>query len=103
MKPNGYIEYRSDILSSALQSGQKVVLFFHATWCPTCKALEKNINTSLSSIPTDTLILKVDYDSESDLKKKYGVTVQHTTVVLNQDGTEKSKKLGARTVEEVLN
>ncbi len=103
MKPSGYMNYDEAKVSEALTSGQKVALFFHATWCPSCKALDKVINSSLSSIPADTLILKVDYDTSTDLKKKYRVVGQHTTVILGADGTEKSKKLGARTVAEVLN
>jgi hypothetical protein len=44
----------------------------------------------------------VDYDTSTELKKKYGVVTQHTTVVLNSDGSKKSKKIGARTVAEVV-
>lgn len=102
-KSTGYVEYDAAKVTEALASGQKVALFFHATWCPSCKALDKAINSSLSSIPADTLIVKVDYDTSTDLKKKYRVVGQHTTVILNADGTEKSKKLGARTIAEVLN
>lgn len=102
MKSTGYISYDESRVSEALASGQKVVLFFHATWCPSCKALDKVINSSLSSIPADTLIVKVDFDSSTDLKKKYRVVGQHTTVILNADGSEKSKKLGARTVAEIF-
>lgn len=93
MKPSGYMNYDEAKVSEALASGQKVALFFHATWCPSCKALDKAINSSLSSIPADTLIVKVDYDTSAELKKKYRVVGQHTTVILNADGTEKSKKL----------
>jgi thioredoxin 1 len=102
MKSTGYISYDEAKVSEALTSGQKVALFFHATWCPSCKALDKAINSSLSSIPADTLIVKVDYDTSTDMKKKYRVVGQHTTVILNADGSEKSKKLGARTVAEIF-
>ena len=81
MKPTWYMDYDETKVSEALVSGQKVALFFHATWCPTCKALEKSINTEISSIPSDALIVNVDYDTS----------------------TEISKKLGARNISEVLN
>jgi thiol-disulfide isomerase/thioredoxin len=102
MKPTGYISYDEGKVSEALASGQKVALFFHAAWCPSCKALDKAINSSLSSIPADTLIVKVDFDSSTELKKKYRVVGQHTTVILGADGSEKSKKLGARSVAEIF-
>ncbi|MFZ2255356.1 MAG: thioredoxin family protein [Patescibacteria group bacterium] len=102
-KSTGYIEYDAAKVDAALASGQKVALFFHATWCPSCKALNTAITSNISAIPADTLIVKVDYDTSAGLKKKYRVVGQHTTVVLNADGTEKSKKLGARNIAEVLN
>ncbi len=39
----------------------------------TCQALDKNINANLVTIPANTVIVKTDYDSSNDLKKKYGV------------------------------
>lgn len=99
-KSTGYLTYDAALVDDALKSGQKVVLFFHATWCPSCGALDKAI--SADTIPTDTLIMKVDYDSNEALKKQYQITSQHTTVILNADGSEKSKKLGARNMNEVL-
>jgi thiol-disulfide isomerase/thioredoxin len=100
MKPTGYIAYDAAKVSEALKAGQKVVLFFHATWCPSCKALDKAITAD--TVPADTLIVKVDYDTSEALKKEYRVASQHTTVMLSADGSEKSKKLGARSLAEVL-
>lgn len=60
------------------------------------------ITADLGSIGSDTLIVRVDYDNSTELKRKYGVVTQHTTVVLAADGSAKSKKLGARTVAEVV-
>jgi len=102
MKPSGYMNYDEEKVSEALASGQKVALFFHATWCPSCRSLDKAISSETSSISADTLIMKVDFDSSTELKKKYRVVGQHTTVVLNADGTEKSKKLGARGVADIF-
>ena len=102
MKPHGYMGYSPDLVASALKDWQKVVLFFAAAWCPSCRSLDKAIQADLGSIDMDTLIVRVDYDDSTELKKKYGVVTQHTTVVLNSDGTLASKKIGARTVAEVL-
>ena len=101
-KESGYRNYTPELVASALKSGQKVVIFFAASWCSTCKALDTAIRSDLDSIPADALIVKIDYDNSTTLKQKYGVVTQHTTVVLNADGSEKSKKLGARTVAEAL-
>ncbi len=47
MKPTGYMNYDEMKVNEALASGQKVVLFFHASWCPTCRALDSAINNDL--------------------------------------------------------
>jgi thiol-disulfide isomerase/thioredoxin len=63
-----------------------VVLFFHASWCPSCRGLNSDIEANMNAIPQGVTILKVDYDKETELKKKYGVTTQHTLVQVDKDG-----------------
>ena len=65
-------------------------MFFHATWCSTCQGIDKDIKANLDSIPGDVKIFKVDYDSEKDLEKKYGVRQQYTMVQVDNSG----KKIG---------
>ena len=101
-KESGYQTYTPELVESALKIKQKVVLFFAASWCPSCKALDVAIRSDLGSIPADSLIVKINYDTSTALKQKYGVVTQHTTVVLNSDGQEKSKKIGAKTIGETL-
>ncbi len=79
-----YEAYSSEKIARA-ESGD-VVLFFHASWCPSCRSLNSDIETNMSSIPEGVSILKVDYDKETELKKKYGVTYQHTLVQVHKDG-----------------
>jgi thiol-disulfide isomerase/thioredoxin len=78
-----YEAYSADKVANAKG---KIVLFFKADWCPTCVALDKSINSSLKNIPGDVTILEVDYDNSADLKKKYGVTTQHTLVQVDAQG-----------------
>jgi len=66
--------------------GMKNVLFFHASWCPTCRAADANIKANLLSIPPSLTIHQVDYDTSTELKKKYGVTYQHTFVQVDESG-----------------
>ncbi len=103
MKVTGYMNYDEVTVKTALAEWQKVALFFHASWCPTCKALNTAIESDLSSIPTDTLIVMVDYDTSDVLKQKYGVTSQHTTVMIDKNMNLISKKLWAKSVSEILN
>jgi len=88
-QPGQYVEYSQTAYASA--QGQKRVLFFHAGWCPTCIAANNAFNRSLDQIPSGVVLLKTDYDSESALKSRYGITYQHTFVQVDDDGNELAK------------
>ena len=95
-----YESYAPEKLVKA-ESG-RVVLFFHASWCPTCRALNSDIEASKSEIPGDVTILKTDYDTETELKKKYSVTTQHTLVQVDKDGNMLTKWSGGTTLESII-
>ena len=86
----------------ALAAKGPVVLFFHASWCPTCKAADADIMTNLAAIPANITILKVDYDSNPELKKKYGVTYQHTFVQVDANGVMLKKWSGSSTLSDIV-
>ncbi len=75
-----YVEYSETALASA--EGQKV-LFFHAPWCSQCRSIEQGIKSQ--GVPEGFTIIKVDYDSNQDLRAKYGVKLQTTFVKLDDN------------------
>lgn len=90
MRPESrYVAYNPNYLE--MYQGKTKVLYFYATWCPTCKVVDKEINEKLESIPEDLVIIKTNYDTESDLKQKYGITYQHTFVLVDDQGNELDK------------
>lgn len=95
-KAGSYEVYAPEKL--ALADKGNVVLFFRASWCPTCKALDADIRSHLDEIPADLTILDVDYDKHTDLKKKYGVTYQHTFVQVDSNGNVIKKWSGSPTL-----
>lgn len=80
-RAGSYLNYSEKELAAA--QGTKV-LFFHAPWCPQCRALETSIKAG--SIPAGVTIFKVDYDSNQELRQRYGVTIQTTLVRIDEDG-----------------
>jgi len=82
-KAGSYKEYSSQTLANEQAAGNKVVLFFYADWCPYCRTADKAFTDNLDKIPAGVTVLKTDYDSNKDLKKKYGVTTQHTFVQID--------------------
>jgi pentapeptide MXKDX repeat protein len=100
MMKGGYADYDASKLAFAEKG--KVVLFFKASWCPSCIALDADINKNIASIPSDVLILKVDYDNSTDLKKKYGVVRQHTLVQVDATGAKKAIWAGSSDLKVLL-
>lgn len=78
-----YVDYSQEALANA--EGRRWI-FFHAGWCPQCKALEDDINAT--GVPDGITIFKADYDTSGELKKKYGVTQQTTIVEVDEQGNK---------------
>lgn len=97
--PQGYISQADYEADPAAYADTDVVLFFHATWCPTCKAADDSLTSN--PVPPGLTIVKVDYDENLDLKEKYGVTVQHTFVQVDPDGKELAKWTGSTNAEQI--
>lgn len=100
VKGGQYVAYDASKLAFAKEGA--VALFFRASWCPSCRALDANIKANLSQIPADVLILDVDYDKSADLKKAYGVTYQHTLVQVDENGTMIAKWSGSPELSDLL-
>lgn len=79
--PGAYVDYTEAALAEAQGSR---ILFFYAPWCPQCRQLDEDIKSS--SLPKGVTILKTDYDSNQELRQKYGVTLQTTLVKLDANG-----------------
>ena len=78
------------------------VIFFHAAWCSSCKSTDMDIKANLSKIPQNFQILKLDYDSSTALRKKYGVTTQHTFVKIDKDGNKLAINQALFTLDEII-
>jgi len=81
-----YVEYSPTAIAEAEGT---TLLFFHASWCPSCRQIESEILAN--GLPDGVTIIKVDYDSHQDLRQEYGVTVQTTFVKVDSSGTSLAK------------
>jgi len=101
-----YVEYSKLALDEA--STTRKVLFFYASWCPTCRPADASFKENESKIPQDLTLIRVNYNDpetdqeEKDLAKKYGVTYQHTYVQIDTAGKEIAKWNGGK-IDELLN
>lgn len=81
VEPGVYTTYKDGSIASAKGT---ILLFFHAPWCPQCRMIEDDINQN--GLPDGVTVLKVDFDSSNELRKKYEVTLQTTFIKVNSDG-----------------
>jgi thiol-disulfide isomerase/thioredoxin len=98
-----YISYQSYVQEVEQYTNSRVVFFFNASWCSTCKVARDNFESSLDEIPTDMTIVVVDFDNSNELRKKYGVTYQHTFVHIDSNGDAIKKWSGTTTIAALVN
>lgn len=98
-----YQEYSMNAYNQA--SGKRRVLYFYASWCPTCRPADADFKANMTSIPEDVVVLRVNYNDpetdqeEKDLAQKYGITYQHTFVQIDASGNQVAKWNGGQTAE----
>lgn len=95
-----YAPYEASKL--AIANTGDVVLFFKASWCPSCRALDADLKASSEAIPEGLTILEVDYDNSAAMKQQYGVTTQHTLVQVDASGQLIKKWSGGSTLASVV-
>ena len=78
---DAYLDYEDGVIEAT--AGPKA-LFFHASWCPKCRALDEDLRAE--GAPDGLTVFKVDYDSRTDLRQRYGVTIQTTIVFVDDTG-----------------
>jgi hypothetical protein len=93
----GYVDYSDQTLADSSNSTR--VLFFHAPWCSVCNFYEGQIEEQ--GVPSDVTILKIDFDSEDELKEQYNVTFQSTFLLLDEDGNIKDSWPFARGLSDI--
>lgn len=99
--PEYYQPYSESAVTEALQNQDQAILFFRADWCPTCREAEKDILTNGQLLPENVVIFHADYDTESELKDRYGIVTQHTFVIVNQQQLTAESWVGGG-IEELL-
>lgn len=88
-KASLYLDFKKADYEKALADGKIILLDFYANWCPICRAEAPELKAGFDSLTTDKVVgFRVNYnDSDTDedekkLAKDFGITYQHTKVIL---------------------
>jgi thioredoxin 1 len=90
-KHGNYVTLADFDKDPSVYTDSKKVYFFHASWCSICQSIDKAISADMSTIPVDVTLIKTDFDSSAELRKKYSVTTQYTFVQVDNSGNMTSK------------
>ncbi|MDA1208859.1 MAG: thioredoxin family protein [bacterium] len=83
-----YTSYYNGVIGN----GEPAVLFFHAAWCPYCQKNDALLNNFYDTGDFPLSTYKIDYDTASELKSRFGVVQQDTFVVIDGAGNKVSSK-----------
>ena len=88
------IDYSPAAFNAALNSGKPVLVWIHASWCPTCKAQAPTL-AKIEAEPQykDLTVVRVDFDSQKDAVKRFGARMQSTLITF-KDGKEIERSVG---------
>ena len=100
VKTSSYTPFTQSEYDKAKSEGKIIFLEFYANWCPICKTQEPQIEAAFPEIKNPNVIgFRVNYnDSDTDenernLAREFGITYQHTHIILNADGSVAKKSL----------
>jgi thioredoxin 1 len=76
----------------------KQLYYFSASWCPSCQTFEPVINQAQQQ---GAKVTKVNVDHEPSLTTRYGIRSIPVTILI-EDGKEKGRFVGARSLRQVM-
>ena len=107
-----FYEFDKAAYDGALKEGKLVFLDFYANWCQICKAEAPEISAAFNELDAEdaekVVGFRVNYNdgqtdsNEKTLAKKFGITYQHTKIVVTPDEKVLSRTLEAQSKQEVL-
>lgn len=84
-----YLEFNQQDYEQAKAKEKKILLYFYANWCPICKAEQVHTTGAFNELKDSNLVgFRVNWrdgmddENEIALAKEFGITSQHTKVIL---------------------
>ena len=105
-----YYRFDKAHFENSLKEGKVIFLDFHADWCPICQKEKPEILAAFNELDNDDVVgYQVHYndgqttEDDKEMAKKYGITYQHTKVIIGKDGKVALKSLEVFSKEKIIN
>lgn len=98
--PGNHIAWANDLTqakANAAATGKPILMEFSANWCPTCRAVKRNVwpdKRVENAVNGRTIPLAVDVDAQRDLASQYGVNGIPAFIVTDATGQVLARKEG---------
>ncbi|HLD80524.1 MAG TPA: redoxin domain-containing protein [archaeon] len=86
------LDFKKSDYDAALAGDQVILLYFYANWCPICRDEVPRLYDAFNQLNSSGVVaFRVNYndnetdDAEKALAKQFGITYQHTKVILEND------------------
>ena len=105
-----YYRFDKAHYEKSLEEGKVILLDFHANWCPICKTEQPNIFAAFNELNNENIVgYEVHYnddetnEDDEEMAKKFGITYQHTKVIIGKNGQVALKSLEVFSKDKVIN
>lgn len=104
-----YIRYDEVDFNKARDSGKIIYLYFYATWCPICRTERPTILSAFNGMNNpDAVGFEVHFndgetnEQDKNAARKFGVSYQHTSIIMNSKGDTVYRSLSPISKEEII-